>query len=124
MTLEEEGFSVVTALDFHGAVKALDQCDPALILLDLTLPRESGFELCEHVRRQIKLNHVPLLVMSDRSSPMDMAHAERVGANAYLKKPFTRPRLVKYIESLLYGPHSSRPSVRRLRPSDLPPKPT
>jgi len=42
-------------------------------------------------------------------------HAEEVGANAFLKKPFTREKLLKYVITLLDGPHASRPSVRRLR---------
>jgi DNA-binding response OmpR family regulator len=58
--------------------------------------------------------------MGDRSSPEDMAHAEEVGADAFLKKPFTRERLWKYVVTLLDGPHASRPSVRRLRRSDIP----
>ena len=49
-----------------------------------------------------------------------MANAEYVGANAFLKKPFTRERLLKYVIALLDGPHASRPSVRRLRRSELP----
>jgi DNA-binding response OmpR family regulator len=44
-----------------------------------------------------------------------MAHAEEAGANAFLKKPFTMQRLLKYVSALLDGPQTSRPSVRRLR---------
>jgi DNA-binding response OmpR family regulator len=72
------------------------------------------------MRSQMKLQFVPILVISDRSSPEDMAHAENVGANAFLKKPFTRDKLLKYVTTLLDGPHASRPSVRRLRRSDPP----
>jgi DNA-binding response OmpR family regulator len=108
-------FEVVACNDYHGAVRALETCVPHLVCLDLTLPRESGYELCEHIRKKSSLNHVPVLVMSDRASPEDMAHAEHVGANAFLKKPFSRDRLLKYVSVLLDGPHASRPSVRRLR---------
>ena len=93
---------------------------PALVCLDLTLPRESGFELCEYMQREPRLRFVPILVMSDRASPEDMAHAEHVGANAFLKKPFTRDKLIKYVTTLLDGPYASRPSVRRLRRSEPP----
>ncbi len=90
--------------------------------LDLTLPRESGFELCEYIRADGRLRFVPVLVISDRSSPEDMAHAEEVGANAFLKKPFRRDRLIKYVSVLLDGPNASRPSVRRLQRTDCPPR--
>jgi DNA-binding response OmpR family regulator len=109
------GFEVETAVDYRAAVAALTSIRPDIICCDLSLPRESGFDLVEHVRRTPNLEWIPILVMTARHSPEDMAHAEEVGANAYLKKPFSRPLLEKYVTALLDGPHSSRPSVRRLR---------
>lgn len=118
--LVSQDFHVETAADYHAAVGYLSKFVPHLVCLDLTLPRESGFELCEYIRNDVRHKFVPVLVMSDRSSPEDMAHAEYVGANAFLKKPFTRDKLLKYVVTLLDGPHASRPSVRRLRRSDVP----
>jgi len=115
-----QDFRVEATADYHGAVTLLAGSVPSLVCLDLTLPRESGFELCEHIRSDPRLRFVPILVMSERSSPEDMAHAENVGANAFLKKPFTREKLLKYVITLLDGPHASRPSVRRLRRSEIP----
>jgi DNA-binding response OmpR family regulator len=109
------GFQVETSADYLAAVASLTTVRPDIILCDLTLPRESGFELVEHVRKTKGIEWIPILVMTDRYSPEDMAHAEELGANAYLKKPFQRERLDKYVTTLLDGPHSSRPSVRRLR---------
>jgi CheY-like chemotaxis protein len=113
--LRLEGLDVVAAFDYRAAVSALTTLRPDIICCDIVLPRESGLDLVEHVRRDPALAFVPILVMSERSSPEDMAHAEQVGANAYLRKPFSRALLSKYISSLLDGPRSSRPSVRRLR---------
>jgi DNA-binding response OmpR family regulator len=109
------------ATDYQSAVKILGERVPSLVCLDLMLPRESGYDLCEFIRKERRLQWVPILVMSERGSPEEMAHAEELGANAYLKKPFARDRLLKYLGALLDGPHSSRPSVRRLRRSDPPP---
>ena len=120
--LIENRFHVEATSDYHAAVKVLETCVPDLVCLDLTLPRESGFELCEYIRSDGRLRFVPVLVISDRSSPEDMAHAEEVGANAFLKKPFRRDRLIKYVSVLLDGPHASRPSVRRLQRTDRPPR--
>src|SRR5690348_13698176 len=88
--LAAHDFHVETAVDYHAAVAYLTKTVPQLVCLDLTLPRESGFELCEYIRKDPRHQFVPVLVVSDRSSPEDMAHAEDVGANAFLKKPFTR----------------------------------
>ena len=113
--LRLEGFEVETAVDYRAAVAALSSIKPDIICCDISLPRESGFDLVEHVRSTPAIEWIPILVMSERHSPEDMAQAEHVGANAYLKKPFSRDRLAKYVTTLLDGPHSSRPSVRRLR---------
>jgi CheY-like chemotaxis protein len=113
--LRLEGLEVETAFDFRTAVSLLTRLRPDIICCDIVLPRESGLDLVEHVRKDPALALVPILVMSERSSPEDMAHAEQVGANAYIRKPFSRALLGKYITTLLDGPQSSRPSVRRLR---------
>lgn len=121
--LVEAGFTVVLATDYRSAVAALEELIPDLICVELTLPSESGYELCEYIRRDVALKRVPVLVMSDRTSPEDMAYAENVGANAFLKKPFERDKLLKYVIAMLDGAAAgSRPSVRRLRPSDGPPR--
>jgi DNA-binding response OmpR family regulator len=113
--LEKARFQVMTALDFDSAVARLGEnlrLDVACI--DLGLPSKSGYELCEHIRKQLRLEWLPILVTSERGFPEDMAHAEEAGANAFLKKPFTMDRLLKYVFALLDGPHSSRPSMCRL----------
>jgi DNA-binding response OmpR family regulator len=108
-------FRVLTALDFDAAVQHLTTVKPDVACIDLGLPSESGYELCEHIRSQLQLEWLPILVTSERSFPEDMAHAEEAGANAFLKKPFTMEQLLKYVSALLDGPHASRPSVCRLR---------
>ncbi|HEY4015332.1 MAG TPA: response regulator [Polyangiaceae bacterium] len=113
--LVEKNFHVVPFSDYHAAIKALENTVPDLLCVDMTLPRESGLELCEYARKNSRLRFVPILIISDRSSPEDMANAEEAGANAFLKKPFTRDKLLKYVMVLLDGPHASSPSVRRLR---------
>ncbi len=112
--LVDENFTVELAADYHSAIKLLSGRVPDLFCLDMTLPRESGLELCEYIRSDRRLRNVPVLVISDRSSPEDVANAEEAGANAFLKKPFTRDKLLKHVGVLLDGPDASSPSVRRL----------
>ncbi len=108
-------FDVATASDYATAVRILAERTPTLVCVDLGLPRESGIELCEHMRKVPQLLYVPILVTSDRSFPEDMAHAEEAGANAFLKKPVPMRSLLKYVSALLDGPHSSQRGIRRLR---------
>ena len=113
--LEAAKFTVRTAIDYETAVGILKGMRPSLVCVDLALPRESGYDLCEHIRGPLGLERVPILVTSDSGFPEDMACAEQAGANAFLKKPFPPEKLIKYVLALLDGPNSSRPSVRRLR---------
>lgn len=110
--LESDKFKVRVAAEYDSALRELESCTPQLMVIDSTLPRESGLDLVEAVRKQSK---VPIIMMSERHSPEDMAEAEAVGANAFLKKPFERELLLKYVRSMLEGPYASRPTVRRLR---------
>jgi DNA-binding response OmpR family regulator len=112
--LEADGFTVSTAAEYESALKAIETSAPILACVDLTLPRESGLDLVEAIRK-MPGRMLPIIVMSERHSPEDMAEAERVGANAFLKKPFERALLLKYVQSILSGPHASRPTIRRLR---------
>jgi DNA-binding response OmpR family regulator len=118
-SLEQAGFDVVTAFDFSGGVLHLQQPKLHLACIDLGLPSQSGYELCEHIRGRPELLTLPVLVTCERGSPEDMAHAEVAGANAFLKKPFAMKKLLVYVSALLDGPPVSRPNVRTLRLSPV-----
>lgn len=113
--LESEKFAVTSASEYASALRAIEESPPTLALVDLTLPRESGLDLVEAIRKHARYAFIPIVVMSERHSPEDMAEAERAGANAFLKKPFARPLLMKYMRWILDGPHASSPSIRGLR---------
>jgi DNA-binding response OmpR family regulator len=114
--LEGMGLRVIVSFDYRGAVRNLTALAPDVISVDLGLPAESGYELCEHVRNQPALAGVPILVSSERTFPEDMARAEEAGANAFLRKPFSMKQLEEAIKMLLAdAPAASRPWVRRLR---------
>jgi DNA-binding response OmpR family regulator len=113
--LEQAQFRVMTAFDYAGAVRLLTYARPDLACIDLGLPTQSGYELCEHIRARRDLFALPILVTSDHTFPEDMAHAEEAGANAFLKKPFTMKKLLHYVAALLDGPPVSRSDMRTLR---------
>lgn len=88
-SLERLDFVVTEARTGKEAMDLLAKSQPELVCLDLMLPEQSGYEICEHIRRTTGLRHVPVLVISARALPEDRAHAEEVGADAYLIKPFS-----------------------------------
>jgi DNA-binding response OmpR family regulator len=113
--LEKMDFDVQGALHYDAAVDHLAARRPHLVCVDLELPTRSGYELCEYIRGPLGLARVPILVTSDSGFPRAMANAEEVGANAFLKKPFSMRLLTNYIEALLGGTHRSEPYMRRLQ---------
>jgi DNA-binding response OmpR family regulator len=113
--LERAGYDVLTAFDYATAVRHLTCSSPQVACIDLGLPNESGYELCEHIRSRPALATLPVLMMGEQSFPEDMAHAEEAGANAFLKKPFAMKRLLLYVSALLDGSPVSRPNVRTLQ---------
>jgi two-component system chemotaxis response regulator CheY len=117
MTREFEGqrFAVVPAYDYGQALERLCEVSPTLVCVDLGLPNESGYELCEQIRRTTGLTEVPILVTSESNFPEAMAQAEEVGANAFLRKPFTMSDLRRYVEALVERRPASRPHFRRLK---------
>ena len=77
---------------------------PDIVCLDLMLPELSGYEVCEYMRSEAKLQSVPILIMSARALPQDRAYAEQVGASTYLVKPFRRDDFNSAVARLLDGP--------------------
>jgi CheY-like chemotaxis protein len=67
----------------------------------VSLPAKSGYELCEHIRGPLGLLTVPIIVTGESGHAHDMAFAEAAGANAFLRKPFTRLQLTACVSSLL-----------------------
>jgi len=109
------GFEAIGALHYEAAVALLRTRRPTLVCVDLQLPTLSGYELCEHIRGPLGLADVPILVLGASSLARDMADAEEVGANAFLRKPFSMHQLHNYVEALFHKPHRSEPHLRRLQ---------
>jgi DNA-binding response OmpR family regulator len=96
--LEQHGFHVKIAKDGGQAHSSFAMHKPDFVILDLILPGESGFEVCEHMKQ--KDDSVPVLVVSAIALPDSRALAERVGADGYLVKPYEPPELLSTIEEI------------------------
>jgi DNA-binding response OmpR family regulator len=118
--IERLGFKVEAQVRYQDVLEALFDRTPGLVVLSLTLPCNSGYDVCEVLRAETRFSEVQILVTSTRAIPSEMAWAEEAGANAFLKKPFTAAQLGKYVVALSDPRTASRPSVRRLRCSEIP----
>lgn len=100
------GFIADAAIDGQAAIPRVLHDRPDVVCVSLSLPRDSGYDLCELIRRSPALNHVKILVISDRHSPEIVAYAEEAGANAFLKHPFKRELLAECMNALLREPQA------------------
>ena len=98
--LARRGFDVEAANDSQAAIELLKRSVPDIVCLDLHLPRESGYEVCETIRNELKLD-VRIVLMGAGSSPEERAYAEEAGADRYLTKPFTMNQLDEEVDYLL-----------------------
>jgi CheY-like chemotaxis protein len=88
--LAQGGYEVIPSGDGQAALNQLASRRIDLVCLDLTLPRVSGYEVCETMRQDPRWANIPILIVSARALPEDRAYAEELGANGYLTKPFSR----------------------------------
>jgi DNA-binding response OmpR family regulator len=109
--LEALDFLVHVVVDPHAAVVRMVRDPPDLACVSLNLPRDSGYDLCEQIRKEPALRQVRILLMSDRHSPDVIAHAEEAGASAFLPRPFRPEWLASYVTAMLDLPQRSRPSA-------------
>jgi two-component system chemotaxis response regulator CheY len=107
-------FNVVLVSDAESAIRTLETKKPHLVCIDLRLPRDSGYEVCEFIRRTTRLRDVPILVMSERASAADRAYAEEAGADGFLPKPFTLNQFTEQVRALMAGDPLSMRRLRRI----------
>ena len=96
--LEEEGYTVITAASGEAALAMLNECTPALIMLDMRMPVMDGWEFAEQLRLQCD-HDVPLLVMTAAVDAVE--RADQVGAAATLSKPFDLDELLRLVASVV-----------------------
>jgi DNA-binding response OmpR family regulator len=112
--LKALAFDVMLVSDAESAIHVLETKKPHLVCIDLRLPRDSGYEVCEFIRRTQRLRDVPILVMSERSSAADRAYAEEAGADGFLPKPFSMNQFTQQVRSLMAGDPLSMRRLRRI----------
>jgi CheY-like chemotaxis protein len=105
LTFEDEEMEVVAVSDGEQALRILEeQASPDILLADIWMPGPNGYELCERVKRDERLRHVPVILLVGAFEPFNEAEARRVGADTVLTKPFQSIRdLVSKVGSLLGG---------------------
>ena len=98
MALEAEGFEVRTYSDGAAALAALSQTPPDLAVLDIKMPRMDGMELLRRIRQKSDL---PVIFLTSKDEEIDEVLGLRMGADDYMRKPFSQRLLIERIRAVL-----------------------
>ena len=105
MTLEQEGFTVRTYTDGESALQALTTRPVDLAVLDVKMPRMDGMELLQKLRARSQL---PVIFLTSKDEEVDELMGLRLGADDYIRKPFSQRLLLERIRALLRRNEGSR----------------
>ena len=99
--LKREGYTVLVARDGQEAIDTISRELPDLVLLDVMMPKKTGFEVCQEVRANDALQATKILMLTAKGRDTDLAKGLALGADAYMTKPFSTRELVQKVAQML-----------------------
>ena len=99
--LRRQGYRVLTAKDGIEALKSMQEEIPAVILLDIEMPRMDGFEVATRVRASQDLKHIPIVMITSRTGDKHRQRAMELGVDQYMGKPYQEEQLLETLNQLL-----------------------
>lgn len=99
--LEQEGYQVQVARDGVEAMEAIERRLPDLVLLDVMLPRLSGYDVCQKIRENPLWRHLRIVMLTAKGREVEVAKGLALGANAYVTKPFSTKELLAQVHAQL-----------------------
>ena len=102
LALKDHGIEVVAVGNGEAAVRKIADIRPDLVLADVFMPVRNGYEVCQFVKADSTLSHIPVILLVGAFDPLDEQEAQRSGADGVLKKPFVPPDpLISMVKSAL-----------------------
>lgn len=95
------GYDTVYGRDGWETLDGVHSTRPAVLLLDVNMPRLDGFGVLRHLRKSPRVAHIPVMMLTARNAPDDIREALALGASDYLAKPFTDAQLLARLARLL-----------------------
>ena len=109
MVLRSAGFSTNSYTDGLVAIEKIKQNQPDIIILDIKMPRIDGLEVCNRIR---KFSDIPIIFLTSKDSEIDELIGLRLGADDYIRKPFSHNLLIERIKSILRRFHKESVSIK------------
>ena len=102
--LEGNGCRVTQVLNGKHALEVLDKFVPDLIISDIIMPEMDGYELCSRIKEDIKIKHVPVILLTSLSDPDDVLKSLTYGADNFFTKPYSDDYLISQINKIVEHP--------------------
>jgi DNA-binding response OmpR family regulator len=106
-SLDYAGFEVVTAIDGEQAVQKAVQEKPDLIMLDVLMPKMTGYQVCVKIKETDGLRDIPVVILSAKGQEAEIEEGLDAGAYEYILKPFVLDELVQKVKAIVSGSSSS-----------------
>ncbi|RTR06433.1 response regulator transcription factor [Halomonas nitroreducens] len=103
--MQQAGFEVTTAGDGEAALACIATDTPDLVLLDISLPGISGFDVLERLRADPALARLPIIMLTAHGREVEREKGLALGADDYVTKPFSTQALVEKVKALLDETH-------------------
>ena len=99
--LRQKGYDVRVASAGDDALRAVAEFGPELVLLDVMMPRMSGYDVCQKIRENPDWHGVKIIMLSAKGRDVEVTKGMAVGADAYVTKPFSTKDLVARVQQML-----------------------
>lgn len=100
--LEDAGYEVVVAVDGREGLDRVEDGKPDLILLDLMLPKVNGYKVFKTLKADTRYSRIPIIMFTALAQEADKKLGEKLGADAYITKPFDAEMLLGKIKELIW----------------------
>jgi two-component system sensor histidine kinase ChiS len=107
LLLARNGYSVKTAPNGEEALTLLRSIVPAILITDVAMPGMSGYDLCQVVKRDERLQNVPVVFLTAQGSPQDFRTGHDSGGVVYMVKPFKPEKLLQVVRMIAPPPEST-----------------
>jgi two-component system, OmpR family, phosphate regulon response regulator OmpR len=108
--IEDRGYRAASARDGYSALALFCQCQPDMMLLDITMPGMTGIEVLAEVRRQ---SDIPVIMLTGRTEALNIHQSLVAGADDYLSKPFDIDELMAHVDAKLQRRLQQHAAARR-----------
>ncbi len=99
--MAQNGYNVFVARNGEQALDLIPELMPDLILLDVMLPNRSGFDVLQLIRKDKKIRHIKVIILTAKGRDQDITKGISLGADAYVTKPFSTRALVEKVKETI-----------------------